>query len=122
MFLFFFQAEDGIRDLYVTGVQTCALPISVRDRPLYLLDADVPENGPAERAVTNRLYGGDREHRLRQEILLGIGGLKALAAVGADPEVFYSNEGHAGFLGIERIRLMVEERGLDPAVALQDRK
>jgi starch phosphorylase len=93
--------------------------VDVGGVPLYLLDADVPENGPAERAVTNRLYGGDREHRLRQEILLGIGGLKALAAVGADPEVFHSNEGHAGFLGIERIRLMVEERGLDPAVALQ---
>jgi starch phosphorylase len=87
--------------------------------PLYLLDTDVPENAPAERAVTNRLYGGDREHRLRQEILLGIGGLKALAAVGADPEVFHSNEGHAGFLGIERIRLLVEEQGLDPAAALE---
>ncbi|MDX6377371.1 MAG: glycogen phosphorylase [Gaiellaceae bacterium] len=87
--------------------------------PLYLLDTDVPENAPAERAVTNRLYGGDREHRLRQEILLGIGGLKALAAVGADPEVFHSNEGHAGFLGIERIRLLVEEQGLDPATAIE---
>ena len=87
--------------------------------PLYLLDTDVPENAPAERAVTNRLYGGDREHRLRQEILLGIGGLKALAAVGADPEVFHSNEGHAGFLGIERIRLFVEEQGLDPAAAIE---
>ncbi len=87
--------------------------------PLYLLDTDVPENAPAERAVTNRLYGGDREHRLRQEILLGIGGLKALAAVGADPEVFHSNEGHAGFLGIERLRLLVEEQGLDPAAAIE---
>ena len=87
--------------------------------PLYLLDTDVPENGPAERAVTDRLYGGDREHRLRQEILLGIGGLKALAAVGADPEVFHSNEGHAGFLGIERLRLLVEEQGLDPLAAIE---
>ncbi len=93
--------------------------VDVGGVPLYLLDADVPENEPAERAVTNRLYGGDREHRLRQEILLGIGGLKALAAVGAEPEVFHSNEGHAGFLGVERIRLLVEEHGLDPATALE---
>jgi starch phosphorylase len=93
--------------------------VDVGGVPLYLLDTDVPENGPAERAVTNRLYGGDREHRLRQEILLGIGGLKALAAVGAEPEVFHSNEGHAGFLGVERIRLLVEEHGLDPATALE---
>ena len=93
--------------------------VDVGGVPLYLLDADVPENEPGERAVTNRLYGGDREHRLRQEILLGIGGLKALAAIGAEPEVFHSNEGHAGFLGIERIRLLVEEHGLDPATALE---
>ena len=66
--------------------------------PLLLLDTDVPENAPAERAVTDRLYGGDSEHRLRQEILLGIGGVKALAACGIEPAVFHMNEGHAGFL------------------------
>lgn len=74
---------------------------------LYLLDADVEENDDETRTVTDRLYGGDTEHRLRQEILLGIGGVKALAAAGEGPQVFHTNEGHAGFLGFERIRTLV---------------
>ncbi|MDX6596875.1 MAG: glycogen phosphorylase, partial [Gaiellales bacterium] len=86
--------------------------------PLLLLDADVPDNAPSERGVTDRLYGGDGEHRLRQEILLGIGGVKALAACGYEPDVFHMNEGHAGFLGIERARELVEG-GADPEHALQ---
>jgi starch phosphorylase len=85
---------------------------------LYLLDTDIASNGPDQRAVTDRLYGGDGEHRLRQEILLGIGGVKALAALGLEPEVFHTNEGHAGFLGVERIRRLVEG-GLDPGAALE---
>jgi glycogen phosphorylase len=85
--------------------------------PLLLLDANVPENGSAERAVTDRLYGGDSEHRLRQEILLGIGGVKALTACGMEPAVFHMNEGHAGFLGVERVRRLVEA-GSDPEHAL----
>lgn len=80
--------------------------------PLYLLDADVDENRPDIRTVTDRLYGGDIEHRLRQEILLGIGGVRALQALGVDAQVFHTNEGHAGFLGLERIRQAVVERGL----------
>jgi starch phosphorylase len=87
--------------------------------PLYLLDSDVEENGPAERAVTDRLYGGGGEHRLRQEILLGIGGVRALRALGIDPQVFHTNEGHAGFLGLERIRRLIQEEGLDPATAVE---
>jgi starch phosphorylase len=80
--------------------------------PLLLLDSDVEENGPAEREVTDRLYGGGTEHRLQQEMLLGIGGVRALRSycriVGAQaPEVFHTNEGHAGFLGVERIRELV---------------
>src|SRR6478609_6779257 len=78
---------------------------------LYLLDADIEENSSEARAVTDRLYGGDTEHRLRQEILLGIGGVRALRALGIDAQVFHTNEGHAGFLGIERIRELVA-RGL----------
>jgi starch phosphorylase len=85
---------------------------------LLLLDSDVDANAPAERAVTDRLYGGDSEHRLRQEILLGIGGVKALAACGIEPAVFHMNEGHAGFLGVERVRGLVED-GADPEHALQ---
>ena len=62
------------------------------------------------RDVTDRLYGGDTEHRLRQEILLGIGGVRALDALGIDAQVFHTNEGHAGFLGLERIRQLVDGR------------
>jgi len=77
--------------------------------PLLLLDSDVEENSEQLREVTDRLYGGTSEHRLLQELLLGIGGVRALRAhsrlTGApDPEVFHTNEGHAGFLGVERIR------------------
>ncbi|MET7362470.1 alpha-glucan family phosphorylase [Streptomyces sp. NPDC005562] len=76
--------------------------------PLLLLDSDVEENDPGERDVTDRLYGGGSEHRLLQEMLLGIGGVRAVRAYcrltgHPDPEVFHTNEGHAGFLGLERI-------------------
>jgi len=77
--------------------------------PLLLLDSDVEDNQPAERSVTDRLYGGGTDHRLLQEMLLGIGGVRALRVfsqvTGAPtPEVYHTNEGHAGFLGLERIR------------------
>jgi starch phosphorylase len=77
--------------------------------PLLLLDSYTEENEPALRQVTDRLYGGGGEHRLRQELLLGIGGVRAVRAFCAitshpAPEVFHTNEGHAGFLGLERIR------------------
>src|SRR6202022_4201399 len=65
--------------------------------PLYLLAADVPGNDESSREVTDRLYGGDNEHRLRQEILLGMGGVRALADLDALPQLFHMNEGHAGF-------------------------
>jgi starch phosphorylase len=92
--------------------------------PLLLLDSAVEENAPAERDVTDRLYGGGTEHRLLQEMLLGIGGVRALRTycriTGApQPEVFHTNEGHAGFLGLERIREYVEEGGLDFDSALE---
>jgi len=84
--------------------------------PLLLLDSYVEENEPSLREVTDRLYGGGSDHRLRQELLLGIGGVRAVRAYCAitghpEPEVFHTNEGHAGFLGLERIREYVE-RGL----------
>jgi starch phosphorylase len=84
--------------------------------PLLLLDSYVEENEPSLREVTDRLYGGGTEHRLRQELLLGIGGVRAVRAYCAasghpEPDVFHTNEGHAGFLGVERIREYVE-RGL----------
>ena len=86
--------------------------------PLYLLDTNVPTNPPDAVAVTDRLYGGDEQHRLRQEIVLGIGGVRALRALGIEPQVFHTNEGHAGFLGLERIREWTE-RGLTFDEALE---
>ncbi len=91
--------------------------------PLLLLDSDVEGNQAAERDVTDRLYGGGSEHRLLQEMLLGIGGVRAVRAYcritgHPDPEVFHTNEGHAGFLGLERIRELAQE-GLDFDAALE---
>jgi starch phosphorylase len=91
---------------------------------LLLLDSDIEENAPAERGVTDRLYGGGEDHRLRQEMLLGIGGVRALRAFCSltgtpQPEVFHANEGHAGFQGVERIRELTETHGLSFAEALQ---
>jgi len=80
--------------------------------PLYMLDADIEENPESLQLVTDRLYGGDVEHRLRQEILLGVGGIAALRALGISAEVFHTNEGHAGFLGLERIREHMLSDGL----------
>ncbi|MDT9689749.1 alpha-glucan family phosphorylase [Streptomyces sp. P9(2023)] len=82
--------------------------------PLLMLDSDVEGNAPAEREVTDRLYGGGSEHRLLQEMLLGIGGVRAVRTycrlTGTPaPEVFHTNEGHAGLLGLERIRELAEE-------------
>ncbi|MGH9102568.1 MAG: alpha-glucan family phosphorylase, partial [Acidimicrobiales bacterium] len=79
---------------------------------LYLLDSDVEENEPDLRAVTDRLYGGGTEHRLAQEVLLGMGGVRALEALGEDVQVFHTNEGHAGFQGLERVRTLVTKAGL----------
>jgi glycogen phosphorylase len=76
--------------------------------PLYLLDADIDANPPELREITDRLYGGDTEHRLRQEILLGVGGVRALDSLGIEAQVFHTNEGHAGFLGFERILQRVQ--------------
>jgi starch phosphorylase len=79
---------------------------------LYLLDADLPENPPELRAITARLYGGDRTMRIRQEILLGIGGMRALNALNIAPTVFHMNEGHAAFLALERVRTSMQKHGL----------
>jgi starch phosphorylase len=86
---------------------------------LYLLDTDTPENSAEDRLITAELYGGDLEMRMRQEIVLGIGGVKALSALGIDAEVFHMNEGHSAFLALERIRRNVVEKKLDFYSALQ---
>ena len=86
---------------------------------VYLLDTDIPENSAEDRLITAELYGGDLEMRMRQEIMLGFGGVKALTALGIQPDVFHMNEGHSAFLALERIRVNVVERKLDFYSALQ---
>jgi starch phosphorylase len=86
---------------------------------LYMLDTDVEANDDALRSITDRLYGGGTEHRLRQEILLGIGGVRALDAVGVATQVFHTNEGHAGFLGLERIRRLITDEKLSWPEAIE---
>jgi len=91
--------------------------IQVGRVPLYLLDTNIPQNLPEDRQITARLYGGDHDMRVRQEIVLGIGGVRALRALGKPPTVCHMNEGHAAFCGLERIRLLMEEHSLDYATA-----
>jgi starch phosphorylase len=89
----------------ILGVWRC----NVGRVPLYLIDSNMPENSPQDREITKNLYGGDVETRIKQEIVLGIGGVRALAAVGVTPSVYHINEGHSAFLGLERIsRLRAE--------------
>lgn len=80
--------------------------------PLYLLDTNVIENPPEHRYITFRLYGGDWDMRLRQEIVLGIGGVRALQAMGIEPTVYHMNEGHSAFSALERIRMLRNDQGL----------
>ena len=86
---------------------------------LYLLDADIEDNLEEDRQVTYYLYGGDWENRLKQEILLGIGGIRALRRMGIQQDVYHCNEGHAAFIGIERIRDLVNHRKLTFSEAME---
>ncbi|MBD3325018.1 alpha-glucan family phosphorylase, partial [candidate division KSB3 bacterium] len=79
---------------------------------LYLLDANVPGNSPEDRSITHQLYGGDIEMRIKQEIVLGIGGFRALERLNISPTVYHMNEGHSAFLGLERVNRMMEQSGL----------
>ena len=87
---------------------------------LYLLDTNIPENQlPQDRSITDSLYGGDTDTRMRQEFVLGVGGLRALKAVGLEPTVYHMNEGHSAFLALERMRVLKREHGLNFEEALQ---
>ncbi len=86
--------------------------IDVGRVPLYLLDTDVTDNDPRDRDITRNLYLGDHDTRIRQEIILGIGGVRALAAMGEDPTVCHMNEGHSAFLALERTRRVREALGV----------
>ena len=79
---------------------------------LYLLDTDIDDNVWEDRSISHQLYGGDNENRLRQELVLGVGGWRALHAVGLEPDIYHLNEGHASFLGLERIRNYMVTKGL----------
>jgi starch phosphorylase len=80
--------------------------------PLYLLDTNLAENSPADRDITSKLYGGGAEMRIKQEIVLGIGGVRALEALNVKPTVFHMNEGHSAFLALERIRVLLDHSAM----------
>jgi glycogen phosphorylase len=86
--------------------------VKVGRRDLYLLDSDVDGNAPEDRELTSRLYGGDLRIRIRQELLLGVGGLRALKALGISPGVLHLNEGHSAFVVLEAIRMRMEDEGI----------
>lgn len=86
---------------------------------LYLLDSNVLENQPWDQGITDALYGGDEDMRIRQEMILGIGGMRALEALGIKPTVCHLNEGHAAFLSLERIRQFMKATGADFRTARQ---
>ncbi len=86
--------------------------IQVGRIPLYLLDTNVPENSEDDKKITRTLYGGNNETRIQQEIVLGIGGIRALHLIGIHPVVCHMNEGHSAFLSLERIRQLVEKQEL----------
>lgn len=87
--------------------------------PLYLLDTDIEENAESDRDITHQLYGGDSENRLRQELLLGMGGIRMLTLLGINPAVYHSNEGHSAFIGIERLRHYISNERLTFQQALE---
>ncbi len=93
--------------------------VEVGRTDLYLLDTDFEDNMPEDRTITHQLYGGSWENRLKQEILLGIGGIRALEALDIKAEVYHCNEGHAAFTGIERIRMYIEDDHLSFAEAME---
>ena len=86
---------------------------------LYLLDTDIEENSPEDRGITSRLYGGDPEMRIKQEMFLGVGGIRLLEAMGMKPTIYHCNEGHAAFSGLERLRVYINKHNLDFDVALE---
>ena len=93
--------------------------VEVGRTDLYLMDTDYEANIPEDREVTYHLYGGDWENRLKQELLLGVGGIRALRKLGIDTQVYHCNEGHAAFIGLERLREYIERDNLDFSEALE---
>jgi phosphorylase/glycogen(starch) synthase len=94
-------------------LQAKAWYIPVGRVKLYLLDTDIEENNPADRKITHQLYGGDQNNRFLQELLLGVGGIRLLDAVGENPCMYHCNEGHAAMIGLERLRKYINEENLN---------
>ena len=119
------EAKTGDQTLYVwvnilgRTVWAKVWELQIGRIKLYLLDTDIQQNSQEDRLITEHLYGGDLEMRIRQEIVLGIGGVRALDALGIHPEVFHMNEGHSAFLALERIRQYVQDKGLEYYTAVQ---
>jgi len=120
-------ALDARGEQYSVSVQIPSGPVNIRiwtldvgRIKLLFLDTNTPANArPEDRAIASQLYGGDNDMRIRQEIVLGIGGMRALELLGYKPTVFHMNEGHSAFLAIERIRLFIERQGLSFEEALE---
>ena len=98
-------------------VQVQVWQVQVGRIRLYLLDTNIDPNSPEDQAITAQLYGGDLEMRLKQEIVLGIGGVRALAAMGIKPTICHMNEGHSAFMALERSRMLMADHGVSYAVA-----
>jgi len=98
-------------------VQAKAWRLDVGRVPLFLLDTDTLPNSEQDRKLTAQLYGGDNEHRLKQEMILGMGGIRLLEKLGYHPDVFHSNEGHSAFIGLERIRNLIEKEHISYCTA-----
>ena len=93
--------------------------VAVGRTDLYLLDTDYEANRDEDRSVTHQLYGGNWDNRLKQEILLGIGGVRALRALGLNPTIYHYNEGHAAFAGLERLREYMQDQKMDLGLATE---
>jgi len=119
----FDRSESPIHQALTPSGASCRITVDIGERIvhvlvwqvrvgrviLYLIDTDIPENAPSDRELSARLYGGDQEVRLCQEILLGIGGVRVIRALGLAPAVWHVNEGHSAFLTLERIRQLVQD-------------
>ena len=112
------RTDDGAEltidiDLADRVIKAYAWRVRIGRTDLYLLDTNVPSNSPEDRHITAQLYGGDQEMRIRQEIVLGVGGVRMLRAMGFCPKVYHMNEGHSAFLSLERIRFLMVEHQID---------
>ncbi|HEY1737757.1 MAG TPA: alpha-glucan family phosphorylase, partial [Acidimicrobiia bacterium] len=112
------MAMEPVDDLHIgiplggKEVRAAVWRVSVDTVPLYLLDTDLDLNASPDQLVTDRLYGGEAEQRIRQELMLGVGGLRALQRMNVAPDVFHLNEGHAGFLALELIHIAMRDHDL----------